>query len=141
MKTAKEWFETLETNLANRAISNTPAKDLSAYCRSLQEALFESFDWAGTKEDVGFWLKVYEDAEAGSTILGTPPPVDETEEKIRALRGWRIGDLARVKESGHVSCVEGLFEDLNLELCISDSDETEREGYHPRDLINLSRGD
>lgn len=77
-------------------------------------------------------------------IFGEPEPKSDFEKKCQALRGWRIGHIAADEITGEI----GRIKDVDVRdgfLYISfygyEGDLVWDRSYHPRDLINLSRGE
>ena len=60
MKTIKQWFETFEdAEIRKRALDNMVEEWGSVEQKGIRSSLLGGFDWANTKEGVGYWKKIY----------------------------------------------------------------------------------
>lgn len=60
MKTAKEWFKTLEEPYRTQAIANTEEEYLNHEYEYLSDALLSSFTWVETPQKFYYWDELYE---------------------------------------------------------------------------------
>jgi len=70
MKTIKEWFGMLPKEIRDKAIVNATVYHLPESIdnlteQSLEDAIFNSFDWHSSKEGFFFWEEVYEKVQKG----------------------------------------------------------------------------
>lgn len=77
-------------------------------------------------------------------LFGDPKPISDFERKCQALRGWRIGDIALVKETedvGFIKHVEPSGMIGVLSFSIMENADVRIKLFDPSELINLSRGE
>ena len=95
--TRRQWFETLPTAYAERAIRNTtPARDLDEECRCLATAIGGGFIWNETPEGAGFWVAVHQGELP--PIPGEEPAPEPAPEYPEPPAGFAVvmGPLARL---------------------------------------------
>lgn len=150
-KTIREWLtESLPKEYAELAIKRVEESDqerIETEQDSPSEAILGAFGWPDTEEGWLFWREVHshlccEDNPLPPlpTIFGPTPARGGTQDRINALRGWRIGDIALVTESEEQE--HGPVTDVrNFQIWVDIHSGEDPIAFNPEELTNLSRGD
>lgn len=65
-KTVYEWFNTIsDKDLREKAMKNTPRRNLDITCKTLCSAFSGAFSWSATPEGHPFWLGIAYKAKHG----------------------------------------------------------------------------
>lgn len=80
-KTAREWFAELPQPTREKALANTGEKSLRSKCKSLADAIIESFGWIESPEGGTFWSNVYDEVLQADT----PTPIESL---IPSIEAW-----------------------------------------------------
>jgi hypothetical protein len=74
-KKPAEWFKQLKEPYRSQAIENINSESINLYCKSIIDALYDTFTWVDTPQGDKQWVDIHNSIKAGETTYLEPENV------------------------------------------------------------------